>query len=114
MQSYFHSDSIGPGRFRSMAEQAVSPFTRHLRGIGLRQVRLASGLVLFTYIATHFINHAFGNVSISAMEDVLTYQMLFWQSWPVLTVFYGAVLVHMGLGLWALYAAGNSAGPASR
>ncbi|MCF2522316.1 adenylate/guanylate cyclase domain-containing protein [Bradyrhizobium sp. G127] len=87
-----------------MAEKAVSPFTRHLRGIGLRQVRLASGIVLFSYIASHFINHALGNVSIAAMEDFLNYQMLFWQSWPVLTVFYGAVLIHMGLGLWALYA----------
>ncbi len=66
-------------------------------------MRLATGLVLFAYIASHFTNHALGNISLSALDDMLTYQMLFWQSWPVLIVFYGAVLIHMGLGLWALY-----------
>ena len=66
-------------------------------------MRLATGLVLFAYITSHFTNHALGNISLGALDDMLTYQMLFWQSWPVLIVFYGAVLIHMGLGLWALY-----------
>lgn len=66
-------------------------------------MRLATGLVLFAYVSSHFTNHALGNISLGAMDDMLTYQMLFWQSWPVLLVFYGAVLIHMGLGLWALY-----------
>ncbi len=86
-----------------MAEKAVSSLGRRVRGIGIRQVRLATGLVLFTYITSHFTNHALGNISLGAMDDMLTYQVLFWQSWPVLIVFYGAVLIHMGLGLWALY-----------
>ena len=64
---------------------------------------MAAGLVLFAYITSHFLNHALGNVSLGAMDDMLLYQMLFWQSWPVLIVFYGATLIHMGLGLWALY-----------
>lgn len=87
-----------------MAEKAVSSLGRRVRGIGIRQVRLATGLVLFAYITSHFTNHALGNISLSALDAMLTYQMLFWQSWPVLIVFYGAVLIHMGLGLWALYA----------
>ena len=41
--------------------------------------------------------------TMQAMEDMLVYQMLFWQSWPVLVVFYGAALTHMSLGIWALY-----------
>lgn len=85
-----------------MAE-TVSSVSRLMRGIGIRQVRLASGLVLFAYITSHFTNHALGNISLSAMDAMLTYHMLFWQSWPVLIVFYGAVFTHMGLGLWALY-----------
>lgn len=64
---------------------------------------MTAGLVLFTYITSHFLNHALGNISLGAMDDMLLYQMLFWQSWPVLIVFYGATLIHMGLGLWALY-----------
>lgn len=86
-----------------MTESPSSPVRQYLRGIGIRQVRLATGVVLFAYIASHFTNHALGNISLRALNDMLTYQMLFWQSWPVLIVFYGAVLIHMGLGLWALY-----------
>lgn len=87
-----------------MAETAASPLPRFLRGIGIRQVRLATGLILFAYLISHFTNHALGNISLSAMDDALVYHMLFWQSWPVLIVFYGAVLTHLGLGIWALYA----------
>lgn len=86
-----------------MAHSVVSS-PRFVRGIGIRQIRLATGLVLFAYITGHFANHALGNISLGAMEDAINYQVLFWQSWPVLIVLYGAVLAHMGLGLWALYA----------
>jgi adenylate cyclase len=39
-----------------------------LRGIGVRQVRLACGLVMFSYIFSHFFNHALGNISYSLMD----------------------------------------------
>lgn len=87
-----------------MAEAAVSSFSDHLRGIGIRQVRLVTGFILFAYLISHFANHALGNISLGAMDEALVYHMLFWQSWPVLVVFYGAVLIHLGLGIWALYA----------
>lgn len=87
-----------------MAETAASPLRRFIRGIGIRQVRLVTGLILFAYLISHFANHALGNVSLDAMEDMLLYHMLFWQSWPVVIVFYGAVLTHLSLGIWALYA----------
>jgi adenylate cyclase len=74
------------------------------RGIGVRQVRLACGLILFAYLLSHFINHALGNISLDAMADGLWYHLAFWQSLPVSIVFYAAALTHMGLGLWALYA----------
>jgi adenylate cyclase len=73
------------------------------RGIGLRQVRLVSGMILFTYLLSHFLNHALGNVSLDAMADGVRWHTAFWQFLPVAIVFYTACLVHAGLGLWALY-----------
>ena len=36
---------------------------RYIRSVGVRQIRLACGLVLFAYLLSHFINHALGNIS---------------------------------------------------
>ncbi len=80
------------------------PLLKSVRAIGLRQVRLSCGLILFSYLLSHFINHALGNISLGAMADGLWYHMVFWQSLPVTIVFYTAALTHMCLGLWALYA----------
>jgi adenylate cyclase len=74
-----------------------------LRGIGIRQIRLACGLVLFAYLVSHFLNHALGNVSADALAVGLRYHMAFWQFLPVAIVFYAAALVHAGLGISALY-----------
>ncbi len=73
------------------------------RGIGVRQVRLASGAVLFAYLVSHFLNHALGNVSMDALASGVYYHVLFWQFPPIAAVFYGSTLVHAALGLWALY-----------
>ena len=73
------------------------------RGIGLRQVRLVSGSILFAYLVSHFLNHALGNVSLEAMADGVRWHTAFWQFLPVAIVFYAACIVHTGLGLWALY-----------
>jgi adenylate cyclase len=74
-----------------------------LRAIGLRQVRLGCGLVLFCYLLSHFLNHALGNISVEALATGLHYHMLFWQFLPVAIVLYIAAATHIGLGLWALY-----------
>jgi adenylate cyclase len=76
---------------------------KFVRGIGVRQVRLAAGLVLFAYLVSHFLNHALGNISMEALASGVRYHTLFWQFLPVAIVFYAAVLVHTGLGVWALY-----------
>jgi adenylate cyclase len=47
---------------------------RWLRGIGVRQVRLACGLVMFSYIFSHFLNHALGNFSYDTMGLWALYQ----------------------------------------
>ncbi len=69
----------------------------------VRQVRLACGLVLFTYVTLHFLNHALGNISVAAMEEGLRVQKLIWQSVPGALALYAALLTHMSLGFWALY-----------
>src|SRR5258708_9931173 len=81
----------------------TSDLTRRLRGVGPRQVRLVSGVILFAYLISHFANHAFGNVSTDAMDITLQYQIAFWRSWPATIVLYGAALAHTALGIWALY-----------
>jgi adenylate cyclase len=74
-----------------------------IRGISVRQIRLACGLVLFAYLISHFLNHALGNISLDALAWGVRYHVLFWQFLPIAIVFYTAVLIHGGLGLWALY-----------
>jgi adenylate cyclase len=74
-----------------------------LRGIGVRQVRLVCGMVLFTYLISHFLNHALGNISLDAMAEGIEYHIAFWQFLPVAIIFYTSVLLHSGLGIWALY-----------
>ncbi len=44
--------------------------------------RLASGLVLFAFALTHFLNHALGHVSLEAMEQVQEVRRAIWRSWP--------------------------------
>ena len=74
-----------------------------LRGIGARQVRLVCGLVVFSYVTSHFLNHALGNISVEAMEIGVHYHTAFWQFLPVAVAFYTAALTHTGLGIWAFY-----------
>jgi adenylate cyclase len=76
---------------------------KSIRGIGLRQIRLASGLILFAYLVSHFLNHALGNISMDALATGVYYHTAFWQFLPVAIAFYTAALVHTGLGIWALY-----------
>jgi adenylate cyclase len=81
-------------------KEKIKTFTR---GIGVRQLRLACGLVLFAYLVSHFLNHALGNISMEALATGVYYHVLFWRFLPVAIVFYAAALVHSGLGIWALY-----------
>ncbi|UQR65178.1 adenylate/guanylate cyclase domain-containing protein [Bradyrhizobium sp. C-145] len=74
-----------------------------VRATSVRQVRLICGIILFSYVVSHFLNHALGNISVDAMEAGVYYHTLFWQFLPVAIVFYTAALTHMGLGLYALY-----------
>ena len=58
---------------------AHTSFATWLRGIGVRQVRLITGLVMFAYIFSHFFNHALGNISYETMETWLRYHVWWWR-----------------------------------
>jgi adenylate cyclase len=69
----------------------------------VRRLRLASGLILFTYVFLHFLNHSLGNISWEAMESGAVVQEWVWRG-PVGTfALYGAFAVHFSLAFWALY-----------
>ena len=68
-----------------------------------RKLGLGSGLVLFVFVTTHFINHALGNISLEAMEAGREVFIAVWRSWPGTILLYGAIFLHVVLALWALW-----------
>src|SRR6266849_3027229 len=69
----------------------------------VRSLRLTTGLILFGYATSHFLNHAFGVRSIESMQAASTILLRPWQSYPGLLALYGSFLVHGLLGLYALH-----------
>ena len=69
-----------------------------------RRIRLTTGLILFTFVTLHLLNHAFGLHSLAAMEAVREWFLLIWRN-PVGTVaMMGSLFIHLLLAGWALYA----------
>jgi len=69
----------------------------------IRRIRLISGLVLLTYLATHFINHSLGLISLDAMEAGRVWFLALWRN-PVATVLlYGSLIIHISLAFYSLY-----------
>jgi adenylate cyclase len=73
------------------------------QSIGTRELRLVSGLVLGCFLTTHFLNHALGLVSLSAMESGRGWFNILWRSMAGTILLYGAILIHFALALVALY-----------
>src|SRR4051794_16835879 len=69
----------------------------------LQRLRLASGLVLLTYVATHLLNHSLGLISLDAANAGRLYFVAFWRSPPLTALLYGALLTHFTLVLLAVY-----------
>ncbi len=69
----------------------------------LNRMRLASGLVLFAFLAMHLANHALGLISLQAMEVGRTVFLTVWRN-PIGTVaLLGGIVVHVALVMHALY-----------
>ncbi len=69
----------------------------------VRQTRLWMGLVLFTYLTTHFLNHALGLISLDAMAAGREWFLLLWRSRAGTVALYTALFVHLSLAYWSLY-----------
>jgi adenylate cyclase len=71
--------------------------------MNIRRTRIVTGLVLFTYLTTHLLNHSLGLISLEAMEAGRVWFLALWRN-PVSTaIFYGSLLTHFILALYALY-----------
>jgi adenylate cyclase len=69
----------------------------------VRRVRLITGVVMFSYVATHLLNHSLGLIGLEALASGLKVFQAFWRN-PVCSVaLYGALAIHFLLALWALY-----------
>jgi len=77
--------------------------TPQARAITRRELRFASGLVLFAYITVHFVDHALGLVSIDLAEAALHVSVVVWQSAPGTLLLYGAAAIHVALAFLAVY-----------
>jgi adenylate cyclase len=70
-----------------------------------RRLRLWSGLILFTFVCTHLLNHALGIISLDAAETGRLVFLAIWRNPLGTVVLYGALLTHVVLVLLALYQA---------
>ena len=68
-----------------------------------RDLRLASGLVLLTYLSMHLLTHTTGLISLSLAEAALRFTMGIWQSLPGTVALYGAFSLHLCLALRTIY-----------
>lgn len=67
------------------------------------RVRLITGLILFTYVFLHFLNHSLANISFAAAEQGAVLQEWLWRSPIGSAALYGGFLIHFSLAFWALY-----------
>jgi adenylate cyclase len=73
-----------------------------LRGSLTQRLRITSGLVLFTFATTHFLNHAVGLVDLEAMHEVQAWRQVVTRSVPGTIVLLLALLTHISLALFKL------------
>lgn len=67
------------------------------------RIRMISGLILFIYVLSHFLNHALGLWSLPVMEVGGEYFRSFWRFLPVSIVLYAALAAHVILTLFHFY-----------
>jgi adenylate cyclase len=64
---------------------------------------MVSGLVLFTYIGAHLLNHALGLISLDTAEAGMGIAIEVWYSLPGTVLLYGAFAIHFMMALVAVY-----------
>jgi adenylate cyclase len=71
--------------------------------VSRRGLRLATGLVLFSYVALHLVNHSLGLVSVEFAERGLELALRVWHGVPGTALLYGAACIHLALAFESLY-----------
>jgi adenylate cyclase len=71
--------------------------------MNVRRIRITTGLILFTYLTTHLLNHSLGLISLEAMEAGRVWFLALWRNPLGTAAFYGALLTHFALALYAIY-----------
>jgi adenylate cyclase len=69
----------------------------------VRRIRLITGLILLTYLTTHFLNHALGLISLEAMETGRSWFITLWRNPLATAALYGSLATHFALALYSLY-----------
>ena len=69
----------------------------------IARARLASGVVLFVYVATHLLNHSLGGISLATMEAGRLVFLAVWRNPAGTLILYVALLIHFGLVLYTLF-----------
>jgi adenylate cyclase len=69
----------------------------------LARIRLSTGLVLFTYVLTHNLNHALGLISLDAMEWGRGPFLAFWRFPLIEPLFMLSALAHFLLGVRSIF-----------
>jgi adenylate cyclase len=68
-----------------------------------QRLRLASGLVLMTFVVMHLVNHAAGIFGLALQEQGRVWFLAVWRSLPGTVLLAGAFAVHVGLALLRLW-----------
>ena len=68
----------------------------------LGRLRLGSGLVLFTFVGTHLLNHALGLISLPALEAGRGVFLAVWRNPIGTTLLYGAIVLHIVLVIYSI------------
>lgn len=83
----------------SIKPAAVLNRTRWHNIVWEREIRLWAGVVLFTFVTMHLLNHALGVLGLQAMEMAQHWRTWLWRSWPGTIALYCAAALHVGLAL---------------
>lgn len=66
-------------------------------------LRLYSGLILFTFVTGHLINHSLGLISIDIANQATRLFIDPWRTLPGSVILGGAALTHVGCAIWSLW-----------
>ena len=73
-----------------------------MRGGLTRNLSLVSGLILFVFALTHFLNHAVGLFSLELMDQAQGWRLAMTRSWPGVVILAAAIVIHIVFGLLKL------------